>query len=181
MRTRKNIAACVALAALAIAPLTPSAAQADFGIKSLSVTAINEDGSIDTQAGSHPYEYTVSFEVNQDAEEKVEGKLARLIVDLPAGLVGNPQALPHCSRADFVYGGIPRCSGDSPGRPRQIARQPGSPRTCSRRLQPDPQPRRRRDHRLLDRQRQLLSGRLGQKRLRFRPPHLRLDDPDRRR
>jgi hypothetical protein len=113
VRNRKNIAACLALAALLAALLGPSAAQADFGLKSFSVAATNEDGSIDTQAGSHPYEYTVSFEFNQDAEERVEGNASQLILDLPPGLVGNPQALPQCKRADFVFNLTPACPGDT--------------------------------------------------------------------
>ena len=110
---RKNIAACLALTALLIALLGPSAAQADFGLKSFSAVATNEDGSIDTQAGSHPYEYTVSFEFNQDAEERVEGNASQLILDLPPGLVGNPQALPQCKRADFVFNFATICPGDT--------------------------------------------------------------------
>ena len=113
MKTRKQIAARLSLAALFVALLVPTAAQADFGLKNFSATATNEDGSIDTQAGSHPYEYTVSFEFNQDAEERVEGNLSQLIVDLPPGLVGNPQALPQCKRADFVFGFQTICPGET--------------------------------------------------------------------
>jgi hypothetical protein len=111
--TRKKIAPCLALAALLVALLGPSAAQADFGLKSFSVAATNEDGSIDTQAGSHPYEYTVSFEFNQDLNELVEGNVSQLTLDLPPGLVGNPQAVPQCKRADFVFNLATICPGDT--------------------------------------------------------------------
>ena len=113
MSNRKKIAACLAATALAAALLAPGLAQADFGLKSFSATATNEDGSIDTQAGSHPYEYTVSFEFNQDAKEAVEGNFSQLTLDLPAGLVGNPQALPQCKRADFVFNFGTNCPGDT--------------------------------------------------------------------
>jgi len=112
VKSRKRIAACLALVALLAALLGPSAAQASFGLKSFSAVATNEDGSIDTQAGSHPYEYTVSFEFNQDAEERVEGNVSQVIVDLPPGLVGNPQALPQCKRSDFVFS-VPVCPGET--------------------------------------------------------------------
>ena len=113
MRSRANIAACLALAALLVLLLGAGAAQADFGIKSFRVTARNEDGSIDTQAGSRPYEYRVSFEMNLDAEERVEGNLSTVILDLPPGLIGNPQSVPQCSRADFVFNLSTACPGDT--------------------------------------------------------------------
>jgi hypothetical protein len=113
VRHRKSIVACLAIAGLLVALFGPSAAQASFGIKSFTVTALNEDGSIDTQAGSHPYEYVVDFEMNQDAENKIEGRLANLVVDLPPGLVGNPQAVPTCKRADFIHTITPACAGEA--------------------------------------------------------------------
>ena len=91
---------------------SPAPAEAAFGVKSLQVSARNADGSVDNRAGSHPYEYVVRFEVNTDAEGEPEGSLRNLIVDLPAGMTGNPLALPRCSGADFE-GGRPRCPGNT--------------------------------------------------------------------
>ena len=87
-------------------------AEAAFGVKSLQVSARNADGSVDNRAGSHPYEYVVRFEVNTDAEGEPEGSLRNLIVDPPAGMTGNPLALPRCPAADFE-GGKPRCPGNT--------------------------------------------------------------------
>jgi len=113
MRARGHVVCCLALAAL-LAFATP-AAQAGFGIApgSFSVTAENEDGTLDTLAGSHPYEYTVSFALNQNSEGEPEGALRDLIVELPPGLLGDPQALPRCGRADFDFGITPACPGNS--------------------------------------------------------------------
>jgi hypothetical protein len=112
VNARKHIPACLGLAFLLIALAAPAAAQAGFGIKSVTATASNEDGSIDLQAGSHPYEYTVSFEMNQDAEGEVEGTLRSLVVDLPPGLTGDPLATPRCRGVDFE-GAIPFCPGNT--------------------------------------------------------------------
>jgi hypothetical protein len=76
-------------------------AEADFGIKAMGVKAINENRTLDTQAGSHPYEYIVSFTLNQDKEGNPEGTLRDLIIELPPGMVGNPRALALCSGAEF--------------------------------------------------------------------------------
>jgi hypothetical protein len=74
----------------------------------MTVTALNQDGSVDLQAGSHPFEYTVSVVMNQDGEEKPEGTLRELFAALPAGLIGNPQAMARCTGAQFE-GQFPHC------------------------------------------------------------------------
>ncbi|HTR74156.1 MAG TPA: hypothetical protein VMH33_02720 [Solirubrobacterales bacterium] len=87
-------------------------AQAAFGIQSLTATPYNADHTIDLRAGSHPFEYNLRFVMNQDAEGTPEGTLRDLIADLPAGMIGDPQALPRCSGADFE-GAVPHCPGDT--------------------------------------------------------------------
>jgi hypothetical protein len=107
----RTILACLALA-LAQAALAPGAARAEFGINSLSASALEEGGSVDTQAASHPFEYKVNFGVNLDAEEEPEGRLRDLIVELPPGLAGNPLATPRCSGAQFE-GEFGTCPGNT--------------------------------------------------------------------
>ncbi|HEY2053662.1 MAG TPA: hypothetical protein VGH14_06980, partial [Solirubrobacterales bacterium] len=98
--------------ALLLCALAPAGAHAAFGVAQFSATARNADGTIDLRAGSHPYAYTVFLQMNQDAEGNPEGNLRELIVDLPAGMVGNPQAVPRCSGADFE-GQFPHCPGNT--------------------------------------------------------------------
>ncbi len=74
-----------------------------FGIKSFEVSFLNENGTPDTQAGSHPYQFVNTFELNSHFK-RVEsnadspyirlpdGVLRDLKVDLPAGFVGDPNA-----------------------------------------------------------------------------------------
>ena len=65
----------------------------------------NKDGAEDTQAGSHPYELTMVFAPNIDDVEGYElpagGEAQGLDVNLPPGLVGEPSAVPQCTRQQF--------------------------------------------------------------------------------
>jgi hypothetical protein len=65
------------------------ASEGAFSISNLTAEATNADGSLDTQAGGHPYEANTTFDLS--------GADARYIeVDLPPGFIGNPQATPQC-------------------------------------------------------------------------------------
>ena len=77
-----------------------------FGFSALAGWYSNADGTIDDQAGSHPYDLTVAFAFA--TEPKLEGGIlpaggqARTVnVNLPPGLVGNPRAVPQCKRIQF--------------------------------------------------------------------------------
>lgn len=99
------------LAALLTLALLPAVAKADFGFKPGSVTMSFEDeeGNPVTQAGAHPYALKLEFALNTKEGGQTEGGAMRdLIVDLPPGLIGNPQALAACSRQDFEAA---QCSG----------------------------------------------------------------------
>ena len=110
MRLRSSIVG-VAVAVVAVTFLVVPVAQADFGVLpgSLKASALNSDGTIDTRAGSHPYSYTVHFDLNTDESGHTEGGVMRdVLVDLPPGLIGNPQAIPSCPQQNFE-GGVPNC------------------------------------------------------------------------
>jgi len=105
----------IALAGLCVALIVPATAQADFGLvpNTTTATALNNNGTIDEQAGSHPGGFQIHFELKTDSGGKVEGGGARdVLVDSPAGLVGNPGAMPACSRQDFE-GSSPNCPIDT--------------------------------------------------------------------
>ncbi len=74
-----------------------------FGIKSYEISFLNEDGTPDTQAGSHPYHFVDFFTLNSHfAREESNadspyirlpnGVLRNVKIDLPPGFVGNPNA-----------------------------------------------------------------------------------------
>jgi hypothetical protein len=99
-------------------PVTVSAVPAGFGVEHYDLTASNEDGSADTQAGSHPYQVTATLDLNQKigpslhpgsggrSEEATVPSPVRTTKDLqfrlPAGLVGNPTVIPQCTEQAFA-------------------------------------------------------------------------------
>ncbi len=83
-------------------PVTIGAAQPAFGFSAWDVWFTNADGTIDTQAGSHPYDMTAVSGFNQLASGRMAGGEARnLEVDLPPGLFGDPGAVPQCTRTQL--------------------------------------------------------------------------------
>jgi len=96
-------------------PVTVTNIPAPFGFEGWDVWASNADGSIDTQAGSHPYEVTFSFDLNNYLNENrglewspagapPEGQpltIRDVEARLPPGLVGDPNALPMCTRQEL--------------------------------------------------------------------------------
>jgi hypothetical protein len=90
--------------------LTIGAGAPGFGFDDADAWFTNTDGTTDTQAGSHPFAATFSFDLNEANGETVGGSLRNLSVALPRGLVGNPSAVPQCTRQQFLsalLGGCP--------------------------------------------------------------------------
>ena len=105
---RRNLLILLALCGSLALPAT---AQADFGFVpgSVSVTALNRDGTVDTEASSHPYGFAVHFDLKTDESGFTEGGVMRdVLVDLPPGFIGNPQAMARCPRQQFE-GPLPYC------------------------------------------------------------------------
>ena len=89
-----------------------------FGIKDFSVEAIDEIGSADSRAGGHPYELVTRARLNTT---KVKGApnnerirptavVKDILAELPPGLIGNPTAVPKCTRRVVEE---TRCGGDA--------------------------------------------------------------------
>ena len=80
-----------------------------FGIKSYEISFQNEDGTPDTQAGSHPYKFVDFFTLNSHFKRQEsnadspyirlpDGILRNVKIDLPPGFVGDPNApSQHCT------------------------------------------------------------------------------------
>ncbi len=116
----KRLGTIPVFAALLWLLLVPSA-QAEFGVKVFSLDFQGPGGSTISQAGSHPYAVTnlIRFNTVPDpvSENLPDGAVRNLDVQLPDGLVGNPNATPHCSNADFIKIDqelkLPNCSNSS--------------------------------------------------------------------
>jgi hypothetical protein len=95
-----------------------SSAPVPFGVEDFAMTPEEEGGQTDTQAGSHPFQLTTTFALNQTAEPLRPPALARnLTFKLPPGLIGNATILPQCTDLEFrhvVKGGEENlCPADS--------------------------------------------------------------------
>ncbi len=98
-------------------PLTVSDSTTPFGVQAYELTPENANGSVDTQAGSHPFQLTNTLVLNAGAEtffgrpvEELGGLLGEvaqpalpkdLRFALPPGLIGNPTPFPQCPETLF--------------------------------------------------------------------------------
>jgi hypothetical protein len=72
------------------------------------ITAL--DGTAETQAGGHPYEFNTRFELNSEVHRSPESQLIAngsedlkdAIIDLPLGFIGSATAAPTCTFAQLV-------------------------------------------------------------------------------
>jgi hypothetical protein len=76
-----------------------------FGLSAFSIEDSDAEAQPYTQAGGHPFMLTtrVALNTNTDSFGHVEGPAGTvkdIRVHLPAGLIGNPHAIPQCSRYD---------------------------------------------------------------------------------
>ncbi len=84
---------------------------ASFGVESFEMAAENENFEADEQSGSHPFQLTTTFNLNQglepdetDANKEFPSAPAlekSLTFKLPPGLIGNVNAVDQCTGADF--------------------------------------------------------------------------------
>jgi hypothetical protein len=90
----------VAATVLALGLLAP-AAHAAFGIQDFTAEVRKADNTtLETQAGAHPFVGVTSFTFNSTATGP-DGHVKDVRVDLPPGLISNPQATPKCTNAQF--------------------------------------------------------------------------------
>ena len=105
------------------------------GISSFSFTPASADGALDTQAGDHPAGTVTSLQfasiLNTRINEGGNSQRSRqkypplqeikdVVVDLPPGLVGNPQVAAQCSEKqlipsgeEYIYTGYTKCPASS--------------------------------------------------------------------
>ncbi len=79
-----------------------------FGIEALKLIPEDQGGAQDLQAGSHPFQLSTVLNFNQTlepgkgTEPSAPALVKDLHFDLPPGLIGDPQATPQCSDANFA-------------------------------------------------------------------------------
>jgi hypothetical protein len=110
-KTHRFPVALGVLALISLAVLLGAvSARAEFGISHFDGLASNVDGSVNTQAGSHPYAFfnSMSFKLRTDEQgsQVTDGQVKDAHVELPAGFVGDPGATPKCTEAQLIAGGF---------------------------------------------------------------------------
>jgi uncharacterized repeat protein (TIGR01451 family) len=100
----------------AAAPTSIGGAVPAFSLLGFTASALDLAGGLDTQAGGHPAALVSDFDVpsavrpgvspQEESADPVQS-IRRTVFDLPAGLVGDPQAAPTCSLAALADNG--RC------------------------------------------------------------------------
>ena len=84
-------------------PVPVSGAAPVFGVEEFSMVPEEEGGEVDVQAGSHPFQFTTGFSLNQGANSHKPPALPRtLAFKLPAGMVGNATLVPQCTDQQFA-------------------------------------------------------------------------------
>ncbi len=83
-----------------------------FGFEDYEVTPENENGTPDIQAGTHPFQTTLTFDLRQGEAftgltgvtevEPAGGTIRDLKFKLPPGLIGNPAPVPRCTLPEFA-------------------------------------------------------------------------------
>jgi hypothetical protein len=103
---------------LSVSRPIPLGASTPFGIADYELVNEEEDGGLDTQAGSHPFQQTTTIVINQSANAaNPDFKYPNGVIEpaaipkdihpiWPAGLVGNPASLPQCPLSKFLHSPI---------------------------------------------------------------------------
>ena len=103
--------------------LNTAAGQTQFGVENYELRAENQEGQLETQAGSHPFQLTTTLNLNQtlEAKEAVEEETVPALVRdlhfvLPPGLLGNVTAVAQCTSLQFATvetGDINQCPAET--------------------------------------------------------------------
>jgi hypothetical protein len=87
-------------------PAKVGGAPTGFGVENYEMTPENEGGTPDTQAGSHMFQLTTTFTLDQVLDENLPNPAGGLAKDLhfslPPGLIGNATAISQCPIKDFL-------------------------------------------------------------------------------
>jgi hypothetical protein len=120
----------VALAAMVcmVMALAAPTAEAEFGLESLSVGYLDENGDPVTRAGEHPDEFVIDLQMNEKEVTVPDGSLKQVITELPLGFIGDPTAVSICREEQHQDAACP--PGSQVGWSRvegQIGQEAGSP------------------------------------------------------
>jgi hypothetical protein len=98
-----------------------------FGVEAYEMRAENAGFGLDSETGSHPFQLTTAFDLNETYEPEITGTKTELFPQAPAleknlsfklppGLIGDVNAVPQCPDVDFgsaVEGGANDCPNNT--------------------------------------------------------------------
>ena len=91
--------------------VTISSTPAQAGLTSADAWFSNADGTVDLQAGSHPYTATLAFStptaVNSEELFFPAGEVRNLETQVPPGFIGDLRDVPQCRRAELLQNACP--------------------------------------------------------------------------
>jgi hypothetical protein len=102
-RRLRGLRALLIAAAALVALMVPATASAAL-LQSFTAEVRDQNGDPYTQAGGHPFEAFTDINFFSHTEGGVivpDESIRNVVTDLPAGLVGNPQNVPMCTRAQI--------------------------------------------------------------------------------
>jgi hypothetical protein len=98
----KRATSILAAALLILVLGAPQARAESFGLEYFDVTFTNGDGTLATEAGTHPYAMTISLQARLGEDGVPVDWLRDLIVKQIPGLVGDATAYPRCTTIEFL-------------------------------------------------------------------------------
>jgi hypothetical protein len=100
---KRLLLACAAGVSLVLLGASP--ASAAFGLNELELNISGADGSPAMQAGAHPAGVVTNFGVDTEPAPTFalpSGSIKNLDIEVPPGLIGDPNVVPRCSDDDFA-------------------------------------------------------------------------------
>jgi hypothetical protein len=97
-------------------PVTISSTEPSFGLDGeFNGWFSTPEGTTDTQAGSHPFDLTLSFGLNLDRRTGTSagGSMRDIRIAFPPGLVGDPHATAQCTRQQLLTNAAGGCPPDT--------------------------------------------------------------------
>ncbi len=105
MTVRRGLLGLVTVVAAFAVFVAPALASFGFQSHSFENAIVNENGSPDAQAGSHPFALETGFSFNRkpglSGQAVTDGNVKDVLVELPPGMVGDPTATPRCTIEQF--------------------------------------------------------------------------------
>ena len=98
------------------APITISSTEPGFGLDGeFNGWFSTPEGTTDTQAGSHPFDMTLTFGLNfaRETEASAGGAMRDVKIAFPPGIVGDPHATAQCTRQQLLTNAAGGCPPDT--------------------------------------------------------------------